>query len=97
MIPKKFVEEITWKTNIVALVGDYVDLTEVGTQMKGVCPFCKSNTFTVSDDKQIYKCFRCGKGGGVISFVQEIEKKTFPAAVEFLADKLNLAVPKTEN
>lgn len=96
MIPKKFVEEITSKTNIVGLVADYIDLTEVGAQLKGVCPFCKSNAFTVSSDKQIYKCFRCSKGGGVISFVQEIEKKTFPA-VEFLAGKLNLAVPETDN
>ena len=75
MIPKKFIEEITWNINIVSLIAEYVDLTEAGSQLKGVCPFCKSNTFTVSNDKQIYKYFRCNKGGGVISFVQEIEKK----------------------
>jgi len=42
-------------------------------------------------------CFKCGKGGGVISFVQEIEKKSFPAAIRFLADKLGLEVAETED
>lgn len=97
MIPKAFIEEITKKTEIESVVKDYVDLNPVGAQFKGVCPFCHSSTFTVSNDKQIYKCFKCGKGGGVISFVQEIEKKTFPAAIEFLALRLNLPLPENEN
>ena len=97
MIPKTFVEEITRKTDIESLVKEYVDLNPVGVQSKGVCPFCHSTSFTVSADKQIYKCFNCGKGGGAVSFVQEIEKKTFPAAIHFLADRLKLEVPETDN
>lgn len=96
MIPKNFIEEVTQKTNIESLVRDYVVLDSVGTQLKGVCPFCHSSTFTVSNNKQIYKCFKCLKGGGVVSFVQEIEKKTFPAAIHFLADRLKLEAPGTE-
>ncbi|WP_426327772.1 CHC2 zinc finger domain-containing protein [Pedobacter sp. R-06] len=46
-------------------------------------PFCKNAGFSVSIDKQIYKCFKCNKGGGVINFIQKIEKKSFPAAIKF--------------
>ncbi|WP_131537878.1 DUF6671 family protein [Pedobacter nototheniae] len=95
MIPKNFVEEVTRKTSIESIVEDYIDLTPIGTQVKGICPFCKNPGFSVSKDKQIYKCFKCGKGGGVISFIQEIEKKSFPAAVQFLADKLGLNDPQS--
>lgn len=94
MIPKSFVEEVTRKTDIETLARDYVELKVVGSQLKGSCPFCKSPSFTLSKGKQIYKCFKCGKGGGVLTFVQEIQKKTFPVAVRFLADRLKLEVPE---
>ena len=97
MIPKSFVEEITRRTDIEAIVGGYVELKEVGSQLKGSCPFCKSASFTLSKGKQIYKCFKCGKGGGVLTFVQEMEKKTFPDAVRFLADRLELKVPEVNS
>lgn len=97
MIPKNFVQEVTRKSAIESIVSEYVDLTPMGAQSNGICPFCKNSGFSVSTDKQIYKCFKCGKGGGAISFVQEIEKKSFPVAISFLADKLGLEVPQSNN
>ncbi len=93
MIPKLFIEEITRKTDIEALVRGYVELTRIGAQLKGKCPFCLSSSFTVSVDKQIYKCFKCTRGGGALKFVQEIEKKKFVEAVQFLAGRLGMIVP----
>jgi DNA primase len=93
MIPKSFVETLVQKTDIESLIKQYVALTQVGAQLKGKCPFCRSPLFTVSRSKQIYKCFSCKKGGGVLTFVQELEKKSYPDAVKFLADLHGMVVP----
>jgi len=95
-VPKNFIEEITRKTDITALVSEYVQLQTVGTQLKGNCPFCKSPAFTVSAGKQIYKCFQCQRGGGVIAFAQDITRKNFLASVTFLAARLGLSVPEND-
>jgi DNA primase len=96
MIPKAFTDSVLQKTDIVELIGRYVDLSEKGQSLVGLCPFDGGDkpTFTVSPDKQIWKCFKCGKGGNAIRFVIEKEKVLFPAAVAFLARKLNLEVPE---
>ena len=67
--------------------------------MFGLCPFHSEKTpsFSVSPDKQIYHCFGCGKGGGVISFIMEIENLSFPEAVAFLARRANMTLPEQEN
>ena len=67
-----------------------------GSNLFGLCPFHSEKTpsFSVSPDKQIYHCFGCGKGGGVISFIMEIENLSFPEAVEFLARRANMPVPE---
>ena len=67
--------------------------------MFGLCPFHSEKTpsFSVSPDKQIYHCFGCGKGGGVISFIMEIENLSFPEAVAFLARRANMPLPEQEN
>ena len=67
--------------------------------MFGLCPFHSEKTpsFSVSPDKQIYHCFGCGKGGGVISFIMEIENLSFPDAVAFLARRANMPLPEQEN
>ncbi|MNE77264.1 DNA primase [compost metagenome] len=96
MIPKNFVEEITRKTKIESVVAEYIDLTLVGAQLRGICPFCKNSGFSVSTNKKIYKCFKCGKGGGVIAFIQEIDKVCFPEAITLLAQKFDLVVPNTD-
>ena len=54
----------------------------------------KTPSFSVSPDKQIYHCFGCGKGGGVINFIMEIENLSFPEAVEFLAKRANMPLPE---
>ena len=70
-----------------------------GSNLFGLCPFHSEKTpsFSVSPDKQIYHCFGCGKGGGVISFIMEIENLSFPEAVAFLARRANMPLPEQEN
>lgn len=83
------VEIIKERINIVDIVGDYVKLTKAGANWKGLCPFHQEKTpsFTVHEEKQIYHCFGCAKGGDVLSFIMEIESMEFREALEILATK----------
>ncbi|MFV0557059.1 MAG: DNA primase [Enterococcus sp.] len=87
-IPQNVIEEIREKTNIVEIVGQYVQLRKSGKNYLGLCPFHneKSPSFSVAEDKQIFHCFGCGKGGNVFSFIQEIDGLTFPEAVVKVAE-----------
>ena len=96
-IPEKYLDELTERNDIVDVVGQYVRLTKrSGANLFGLCPFHSEKTpsFSVSPDKQIYHCFGCGKGGGVISFIMEIENLSFQDAVEFLARRANMPLPE---
>ena len=96
-IPEKFLDELTERNDIVDVVSQYVRLTKrSGANLFGLCPFHSEKTpsFSVSPDKQIYHCFGCGKGGGVISFIMEIENLSFQDAVAFLARRANMAMPE---
>ena len=87
-IPEKFIQDLVDRSDIVDVVSGYVRLSKrSGANMFGLCPFHSEKTpsFSVSPDKQIYHCFGCGKGGGVISFIMEIENLSYPEAVAFLA------------
>lgn len=98
--PEKFIEELVDRSDIVDVVSSYVRLgKKSGSNMFGLCPFHSEKTpsFSVSPDKQIYHCFGCGKGGGVINFIMEIENLSFPEAVEFLAGKAGMQVPEDTN
>ena len=95
--PENFINELVERSDIVDVVSGYVRLgKKSGSNMFGLCPFHSEKTpsFSVSPDKQIYHCFGCGKGGGVINFVMEIENLSFPEAVEFLARRAGMTVPE---
>jgi len=91
-----FLEELAARSDIVDVVGSYVGLTrKSGGNQFGLCPFHSEKTasFSVSSDKQMYYCFGCHKGGGVINFIMEIESLPFPEAVHFLARRAGITVP----
>ena len=94
---ESFLTELTERSDIVDVVSGYVRLTrKSGSNLFGLCPFHSEKTpsFSVSPDRQIYHCFGCGKGGGVINFIMEIENLSFPEAVEFLAKRAGIAIPE---
>jgi len=94
-----FLEELAARNDIVDVVSGYVSLTKKsGGNQFGLCPFHSERTpsFSVSADKQMYYCFGCHKGGGVINFVMEIESLPFPDAVHFLAKRAGIAVPEED-
>ena len=78
--PASFLDELIARSDIVDVVSDYVHLTKKGSNLFGLCPFHseKTGSFSVAPDKQIYHCFGCGKGGGVINFIMEEENLSFP-------------------
>ena len=95
-IPERFLDELMARTDIVDLVGESVRLTKKGSSYWGCCPFHSEKTpsFHVVPDRQIYKCFGCGKGGGAINFVMEMENLSFRDAVEVLAKRAGMAMPE---
>ena len=98
--PETFLTELTERNDIVDVVSGYVRLSKKsGANLFGLCPFHSEKTpsFSVSPDKQIYHCFGCGKGGGVINFIMEIENLSFPEAVEFLAKRVGMQMPEEDN
>jgi len=98
-IPDSFIDELISRTDITELVSGYVRLTKKsGTNMFGLCPFHSEKTpsFTVNSEKQIYHCFGCGKGGGAIGFIRDVENLQFRDAVEFLAKRAGMTVPEEE-
>lgn len=101
VINDNVLDEIRDRADIVDLIGEYVDLKRSGSNYMGLCPFHSEKTpsFSVSPSKGIFKCFGCGVGGDVITFVMKRENLSFPEAVEFLADKysVRLEVYKDEN
>lgn len=97
-IPSRFIDELVARSDIVDVVSEYVRLTPKSGSFWGLCPFHgeKTPSFHVVADRQIYHCFGCGKGGGVISFLMEIENLSFPDAVHVLAKKAGMQVPEDE-
>lgn len=95
-IDRSFLDELNARCDIVDVVSGYVPLKRQGANYFGLCPFHneKSPSFSVSPDKQIFHCFGCGAGGGVINFVMRAEGLEFRDAVRFLADRCGLKVPE---
>ncbi len=96
--PQSFLDELTARSDIVDVVGGYVQLKRRGANLFGLCPFHseKTGSFSVSPDKQIYYCFGCKRGGGVVNFIMEEEGLSFPDAVRFLAKRAGMEVPEEE-
>ena len=101
LINDNVLDEIRDRADIVDLIGEYVDLKRSGSNYMGLCPFHSEKTpsFSVSPSKSIFKCFGCGVGGDVITFIMKRENLNFPEAVEFLAEKYNVRLSeyKDEN
>ena len=93
-----FIEELKGRTDIVDVVSSYVpSLNKKGSKYWGCCPFHheKTPSFTVDREQGYYKCFGCGKGGDVITFVMESEGLSFIDAVKLLAERAHLEMPKS--
>jgi DNA primase len=94
-IPEEFILELKSRAGIYDVVSSYVSMRKKGVNYFGLCPFHdeKTPSFSVNEAKGIFKCFGCGMGGGVIDFVMDFEKLTFPEAVGFLAEKVGMPPP----
>lgn len=96
--PEEVIEEVRTRNDIVDIISGYVKLQKKGSNYFGLCPFHheKSPSFSVSQSKQMYHCFGCGVSGNVFTFVMEYENYTFQEAVELLADRSGVKLPKME-
>ncbi len=97
MITRDTIQRIYDTVQIEDVVRDFVPLKKAGSIFKACCPFHQEKTpsFAVNPNKNIYKCFGCGKGGDSVNFVMEHEKMTFPEALRYLAQKYNIQVEET--
>src|SRR5678816_2527195 len=98
MIPDDVISQIRDAADIVAVIGQHVQLKRAGTSFKGLCPFHgeKTPSFNVIPDKGFFHCFGCQKHGDVFSFVMELEGKSFVEVAEQLAGRFGIAIPKIE-
>jgi DNA primase len=97
-IPQTFIQELIARTDVVEIVGRYVQLKKGGANFMGLCPFHgeKSPSFSVSPAKQFYHCFGCGKNGNAISFLMDHAGMTFIEAVKDLAGQYGMVIPEEE-
>lgn len=93
-IPQEVINEVKNNVNILDVTSQYVDLQKRGRNYFGYCPFHEERTpsFTVNEEKQIFHCFSCGRGGNVFRFLEEIEGYGFPEAVQKVAEQGNVTV-----
>jgi DNA primase len=98
MIPDDVITQIREAADIVAVIGQHVQLKKAGRNWKGLCPFHgeKTPSFNVSADKGFFHCFGCQKHGDVFTFVMELEGKSFVEAAEQLAGRFGITVPKID-
>jgi len=89
-------EEVRKAADIIEIIGQYVQLKKRGQNYIGLCPFHseRSPSFTVNQDKQIYHCFGCGRGGDVFSFWMEYHNLSFPQSLKDLAERYNIELPR---
>lgn len=96
---EEIIAEVQQKNDIVDVISQYVHLQKKGSNYTCCCPFHNEKTpsFSVNQARQIYKCFGCGEGGSVITFLQKYENMTFPEAIKFLAERAGVALPEETN
>ena len=94
----ELIEEVRSRNDIVDVIGSYVRLKKKGSTYFGLCPFHneKTGSFSVSPNKQMYYCFGCGAGGNVFTFLMQYENFTFGEAMQSLADRVGIELPKQE-
>ncbi len=99
LIPQRFIDDLLSRTDIVEVVGSRVQLKKTGKNYSACCPFHQEKTpsFSVSPDKQFYYCFGCGAGGNALGFLMDHDHLDFPQAVEELAKRAGLEVPREES
>ena len=92
------IEEVRSRNDIVDVIGNYVRLKRSGSNYTGLCPFHNEKTpsFSVNPSRQMFKCFGCGIGGNVITFLMEYENYSFPEAVQHLAKRAGIVLPEKE-
>lgn len=92
MISEDVIQKVKDENNIVDVISETVKLKRTGRNYVGLCPFHheKTPSFSVSEEKQIYKCFGCGEAGNVITFVMKTKNMSFPEAVKLLAERANI-------
>ncbi|MFI8748126.1 DNA primase [Pseudomonas sp. NPDC077186] len=98
LIPQSFIDDLLNRTDIVDVVSSRIQLKKTGKNYSACCPFHKEKTpsFTVSPDKQFYYCFGCGAGGNALGFVMDHDQLEFPQAIEELAKRAGMDVPREE-
>ena len=96
MIPREIIEEINYRNNIEEVISSYVSLKRAGSNLVGVCPFHNEKTpsFTVFPATKSFYCFGCGAGGDVVTFIMKAENLDYPSALEFLAQRAGIEIPK---
>ncbi len=96
MIPREIIEEIKYRCDISDVIGQYVNLKRAGSNLVGLCPFHNERTpsFTVFLSNGSFYCFGCGAGGDVITFMMKMDGYTYIEAVEALAKRCGVAIPK---
>lgn len=94
MIPREVIDEITYRADIVDVIGSYVTLKRAGSNFNGLCPFHSERTpsFTVFPATKSFYCFGCGAGGDVISFIMKAENVDYPSAIELLASRVGITI-----
>lgn len=99
MFSEEVIQRIKSENDIVDVVSEVVTLKKAGRNYLGRCPFHSEKTpsFTVSSEKQIYKCFGCGEAGNVISFVMKTKNLNFPEAIKYLAERVNIPLDEEDD
>ena len=97
---ESFIEKVVDANNIVEIISQYTDLKARGDQHMGLCPFPdhkeKTPSFSVSESKQLYNCFGCKKAGNIITFLKDYNGFSFIEAIEHLASRAHIELPKLE-